>query len=87
MRYYKYSMNMTVLNVFSVCLFIPFYIIILGLGYGEYVNFSCLILYFLWMFLHEFLHGIGFSFSVSKHKNMFMVLIWKRVFFIVCVRN
>ena len=86
MRYYKYSMNMTVLNIFSICLFIPFYIIILFMGYGEFINFNCLIVYFLWMFLHEFLHGIGFSLSpgIDDNKIVYGANLEKGVFYCMC---
>ena len=86
MKYYKYSLNMKVLNIFSICLFIPFYIIILLLGYSSYINFNCLILYFLWMFLHEFLHGIGFSLSPSiDHKKIvYGANLEKGIFYCMC---
>jgi len=86
MKYYKYSLNMKVLNIFSICLFIPFYIIILLLGYSSYINFNCLILYFLWMFLHEFLHGIGFSLSpfIDHKKIVYGANLEKGIFYCMC---
>ena len=86
MKYYKYSMNMKTLNIFSLCLFIPFYIIILLMGYGEFINFNCLVVYFLWMFLHELLHGIGFSLSpgVDDNKIVYGANLEKGIFYCMC---
>ena len=86
MKYYKYSMNMTVLNIFSLCLFIPFYVVILLLGYGSYVTLDCLVLYFFWMFLHELLHGIGFRLSsdVNSEKIVYGANLEKGVFYCMC---
>lgn len=86
MKYYKYSLNMKVLNIFSICLFIPFYIIILGLGYNEFINFNTLVLYFLWMFLHEFLHGVGFSLSpsIDYKKIVYGANLEKGIFYCMC---
>jgi len=86
MKYYRYSMNMTFLNIACICLFIPFYILICFLGYSSYVDLSLFILYFLWMFVHEFLHGIGFSLGKGvEHKNIvYGANLEKGVFYCMC---
>lgn len=71
MKYYKYTMNMNTFNVLSIILFIPLFIIISILKLWNHVNIDFFILYFLWMFLHELLHGIGFSINKDiNHKNI-----------------
>lgn len=71
MKYYKYTMNMNTFNVLSIILFIPLFIIISLLKLWNYVNINFFILYFVWMFLHELLHGIGFSINKDiNHKNI-----------------
>lgn len=60
MKYYKYTMNMTLLNILCVILFIPLFVIIYLLDLSSSINFYFFIIYCLWMFLHELLHGIGF---------------------------
>lgn len=85
MKYYRYSMNMKTLNIFSLVLFVPFYILICFLGYSSYVDFKCLIIYFLWMILHEFLHGVGFSFSNVSHKSIvYGANLEKGIFYCMC---
>lgn len=87
-KYYRYSMNMKVLNIFSLVLFIPFYILICVLGYSSYIDFKCLIIYFLWMILHEFLHGIGFSFSNVSHRSIvYGANLEKGFFYCMCKDN
>jgi len=71
MKYFKYTMDMKTFNLVSIILFIPLFIIISILKLWEYVNIEFLVLYFLWMFLHELLHGMGFSINKNiNHKNI-----------------
>ena len=86
MKYYKYSMNMKSLNIFSLVMFVPFYIFICVLGYSSFVDFRCLVIYFLWMFLHEFLHGIGFSLNrgVDRRKIVYGANLEKGIFYCMC---
>lgn len=71
MKYYKYSMNINALNWISVILFIPLFFIIYLLNLWKFIDIYFLVLYFLWMFLHELLHGIGFSLNKDiNHKNI-----------------
>ena len=86
MKYYKYSMNMKKLNIYSILIFILVYILILFLNIIEYIDFTCLILYFFWMFFHEFLHGVGFSFSDGvNHRNIvYGACLEKGIFYCMC---
>ena len=86
MKYYRYSMDMLFLNIFCVLIFIPIFIFIYLLGYGRFINFTVLVLYFLWMFLHEFLHGLGFSLSKGiNHRNIvYGANLEKGIFYCMC---
>ena len=86
MKYYRYSMNMVFLNVLSIIIFIPIIIYIYVFGYNSYINLTTLVLYFFWMFLHEFLHGIGFSLSRGiNHKNIvYGAALEKGIFYCMC---
>lgn len=85
MKYYRYSMDMKKLNIFCVIIMIFVFIIIGFLGIFSYLDFRCLILYFFWMFLHEFIHGIGFYVSGAKHKNIvYGANLEKGIFYCMC---
>ena len=86
MKYYKYSMNVKVFNIICIIGYIPLFIIICLLGFLKYVDLYFLAIYFLWMFLHEFIHGIGFSLSKGiKHKNIvYGACFEKGVFYCMC---
>lgn len=85
MRYYRYSMNMLKLNIFCFIIMIFVFIIIGYMGLFSLLDFKCLILYFFWMFLHEFIHGIGFFVSGAKHKNIvYGANLEKGIFYCMC---
>lgn len=85
MKYYKYSMNMLKLNIFCAVLMIIVFALIFTMGLFPYLNFECLILYFFWMFLHEFIHGIGFYVCGVKHKNIvYGANLEKGIFYCMC---
>ena len=85
MKYYRYSMDMKKLNIFCVIIMVFVFIIIGCLGIFSYLDFRCLILYFFWMFLHEFIHGIGFYVSGAKHKNIvYGANLEKGIFYCMC---
>lgn len=86
MKYYKYSMNVKVFNVICTLGYIPLFIIICLLNILEYVDLYFLAVYFLWMFLHEFIHGIGFSLSKGVlHKNIvYGACFEKGIFYCMC---
>jgi hypothetical protein len=61
------------------------FIIIGFMGLFPYLNLECWILYFFWMFLHEFIHGIGFYISGVKHKNIvYGANLEKGIFYCMC---
>ena len=85
MKYYRYSMDMVKLNVFCIVLFIPILVLVYFWNFGSYMNLTTLVLYFFWMFLHEILHGIGFSFSNVNHKNIvYGANLEKGIFYCMC---
>ena len=85
MKYYRYSMDMVKLNVFCIVLFIPILVLVYFWNFGSYMNLTTLVLYFFWMFLHEILHGIGFSFSKVNHKNIvYGANLEKGIFYCMC---
>ena len=85
MKYYRYSLNMKKINIFCIIIMIIIFMIIASMGYFSYLNFRCLILYFFWMFLHEFIHGIGFYISGAKHKNIvYGANLEKGIFYCMC---
>ena len=85
MKYYRYSMNMLKLNIFCIVIMIFSFISIGFMGLFSYLNFRCLVFYFFWMFLHEFIHGIGFYISGAKHKNIvYGANLEKGIFYCMC---
>lgn len=86
MKYYRYSMNIKRLNIICTLLFVPLFFILYFLGIFRYFSLSFLILYFLWMFLHELFHGIGFSLNSGiKHKNIvYGACLEKGIFYCMC---
>jgi len=86
MRYYKYKMNMLVLNVLAIILFlilILFYYCIF-----DFISFNLdiLIYMFLFMILHEIIHGLAFmSFKSVKNKNIvFGAKLESGIFYCMC---
>lgn len=85
MKYYRYSMNMKKLNIFCIIIMIFVFLVIGYMSLFSYLDFKCLILYFFWMFLHEFIHGIGFYISGVKHKNIvYGANLEKGIFYCMC---
>ena len=85
MKYYRYSMNMKKLNIFCIIIMIFAFLVIGYMSLFSYLDFKCLILYFFWMFLHEFIHGIGFNISGVKHKNIvYGANLEKGIFYCMC---
>lgn len=91
LRYYTYQLNMKVLNILAILLFIGIILVIYLVGYdfssiSEYNLFWLFILLFLWLILHEVLHGIGFAlFKEVDLKNIvFGMALEKGVFYCMC---
>lgn len=94
MTYYTYTLNMTTLNILSIILFIIVgsivYLIELNDNYT--INLSLLnffILMFIWLIIHELLHGIGFLiFKEVNIKNITLgMALEKGVFYCMCKQN
>ena len=94
LRFYTYKLDMIVLNILAILLFI----LVGGLIYlleknDNYVITmpitTLLILMFLWLIIHELLHGIGFGLfqSVKKENITFGMFLEKGVFYCMCKQN
>ena len=93
-NYYTYKLNMTTLNILAILLFIIIGIFVLILEhkdpYISHVRTSTLfILMFIWLIIHELLHGIGFSIfkSVDKKNITFGMFLEKGIFYCMCKQN
>lgn len=86
MNYYKYNINIKYLNKLCIISFIPLFIIISYLDLYHYCDFFFLIIYFLWMFLHEFLHGLGFYFNknINRKNIVYGACLEKGIFYCMC---
>ncbi|MBP3920300.1 MAG: DUF3267 domain-containing protein [Bacilli bacterium] len=84
MKYYKYQLNMTLLNFLCVFLFFPLFVIMYLLDLS--FDFSFLIFYFLWMFLHEFLHGFGFIINkgINRKNVVYGACLEKGILYCMC---
>lgn len=87
-KYYKYELNMLVMNILSIVLLIVPFIIIFSCGYSLNFNFNillefiCLIAYFL---LHELFHALGYSMFAKDKKNIKIgIVLEKGVFYAMC---
>lgn len=94
LKYYTYKLDMKILNILAIILFILVGGIILIIErYDNYsVNMSTtnfFILMFLWLIIHEILHGIGFGLfkSVKKENITFGMFLEKGVFYCMCKQN
>ena len=86
MKYYKFTFNMTVLNILSIVLFVLCFIPVSIFFKGTRIDFIILIYSFLWMILHELIHGLGFFINKGvKAKNItFGALFEKGIFYCMC---
>ena len=86
MKFYHYSLNMKKLNTLCFLFFIPLFFLIYILNYFKYIDITFIVLYFLCMFLHEFVHGLGFSLSKDvEHKNIvYGACLEKGIFYCMC---
>ena len=94
LKYYTYKLDMKVLNIFAVLLFILVGGIILLLEqHDNYIvtmpMTTFFILMFLWLVIHELLHGIAFGLfkSVKKENITFGMFLEKGVFYCMCKQN
>lgn len=94
MTYYTYTLNMTILNVLAIILFLIVgsivYLIEINDNYTITLSMNnFFILMFIWLIIHELLHGIGFLiFKEVKLKNITLgMTIEKGVFYCMCKQN
>lgn len=73
MKYYKYKMNMKILNIVGVILMVVCMAIFYLLFNDYEMAFSFIVYLVLWLFLHEIVHGIAFM--------LFPKVDWKKVVF------
>lgn len=89
-KYYTYKLDMTILNIMAILLFLVVTFIVLVIEHNDTYNisysFNLIIYVFLWMILHEGLHGVGFSlFScVDRHNIVFGMSLDMGVFYCMC---
>ena len=92
LKYYTYQLDMKVLNILAIILFVILsaFVYFIGYDYGSmivrYDLFTVFILLFLWLMLHEVIHGIGFAIfrSVDKKNIVFGMALEKGVFYCMC---
>lgn len=85
-KYYKFNFNMTILNILSILLFI-LAIIPVFIVFKEFeVTFLIIVYTFIWLILHEIIHGIGFMINKGvKFKNItFGALLEKGILYCMC---
>ena len=92
--YYTYTLNMTIINILAIILFIIvgsiIYLIEINDNYIINLSISNLFLImFIWLVIHELLHGIGFLiFKEVNKKNITLgIALEKGVFYCMCKQN
>jgi len=91
LKYYTYQLDMGILNILAILLFVVVGIAMYLVGYDfsgivEYNMLMLFILLFLWLMLHEVLHGIGFAMfrEVKLNNIVFGMALEKGVFYCMC---
>lgn len=90
MKYFTYKLDLIVLNVLAcvivVLMTILTYIITGGLDFITNINLFSFVVIFIWLLLHEILHGIGFlSLGKVKSRNVvFGAELEKGIFYCMC---
>ena len=94
MNYYTYTFNMTLLNILALILLIPVGAVVYLIEYQDSYTISLsmtnlFILMFVWLIIHELLHGLGFAIfkSVKKENITFGMFLEKGVFYCMCKQN
>ena len=89
-KFYTYKLNMTILNILSIVLMIVVGTIVLFIerndSYDITMSFGLFILMFIWLIIHELLHGVGFAiFKEVSIKNLSLgMFLEKGVFYCMC---
>lgn len=94
LTYYTYKLNMTTLNILSIFLFLIVGGLVFLLEYQDnYISHfrisTLFILMFIWLIIHELLHGIAFALfkNVKKENITFGMFLEKGVFYCMCKQN
>lgn len=92
--YYTYTLNITILNILSIIIFLVIGSLVYLIEYHDNYTItlsmnSFFILMFIWLIIHELLHGIGFLiFKEVNIKNITLgMTIEKGVFYCMCKQN
>ena len=93
-KYYIYRLDMTCINILMILLFIIFVFFTslfmdIKLLFSSIINNSnCLILYFIYMLLHEAIHGISYCLNGAKfNKLTFGIMLEKGILYCLCKQN
>ena len=94
LKYYTYKLDLKLLNIFAIILFIVIGGIVLYIEKNDnyIIDFDIivfLVLVFVWLIVHELLHGLGFGiFKEVKIKNLtFGMFLEKGIFYVMCKQN
>lgn len=89
--YYTYTLNMTMLNILALILFLIVGVLVLFIERNETYIMSMnpltfFIVMFIWLVIHELLHGVGFALfkEVDKKNITFGAALEKGVFYCMC---
>ena len=93
-NYYTYTLNMTMLNILALILFVIVGIIVLFIERNETYIMTMnpiifFIVMFIWLVIHELLHGVGFALfkEVDKKNITFGAALEKGVFYCMCKQH
>ena len=94
LKYYTYKLDLKVLNILAIILFvivggIVFYVEKNDNYIMDFDIINFIINIFLWLIIHELLHGVGFMiFKEVKIKNLtFGMFLEKGIFYVMCKQN
>lgn len=93
-KYYTYKLNMTTLNILAIILFILVSSLVLLIEHNDTYIIKLpitifFILMFIWLIIHELLHGIAFMIfkNVKKENITFGMFLEKGIFYCMCKQN
>lgn len=93
-KYYTYKLNMTVLNILAMILFVVVSGLVWLIEYKDNYKLDVsigimFILMFLWLIIHEALHGIGFGIfkDVDRKNIVYGMFLERGVFYCMCKQN
>ena len=91
LRYYTYQLDMIILNILAILLFVIMMVVVYFVGYdfSDITDYNLLVLFilmFVWLMVHEVIHGIGFALfkEVNKKNIVFGMALEKGVFYCMC---